>query len=164
MLKPLLLVPAALLFGFRPTPVPTPTPAPQAASAAQKAAGKTAEVPARVKKLYEMDCAICHGANGNGKTDLSNDMKLTIDDWTDSKVLASKTDAQLFKSIREGKDKMPPEAEGRAKNEDVHSLIVYIRSMASKDQAPATETPAVAPAAPAAPAAAAPAPNAPSNR
>ncbi len=156
MLKPLLLVPAALLFGFSPAPVPTPMP--QAAPTAQRASGKTAEVPVHVKKLYEMDCAICHGANGNGKTDLSNDMKLTLDDWTDAKSLAGKTDQQLFKAIREGKDKMPPEAEGRAKNDDVHSLIVYIRSMA-RDQQPAA--PEAAPVAPAAPA---PAPAAPTSR
>jgi mono/diheme cytochrome c family protein len=159
MLKPMLLVPAALLFGFCSAPV-FAAPAPQAAPAAQKASTKTAEVPAHVKKLYEMDCALCHGANGNGKTDLATDMKLTLDDWTDPKSLATKSDAQLFKAIREGKDKMPPEAEGRAKNEDVHSLIVYIRSMA-KDQTTAPAAPAGEPAAPAAPA---PAPTAPTGR
>jgi mono/diheme cytochrome c family protein len=99
---------------------------------------------ARAKEIYGVDCAICHGANGDGKTDLAKDMQLSLKDWTDPKSLAALSDADLIKMIRTGNDKMPPEPDGRAKDDDVKALVLYIRSM-SKDQ------PTAAPAAPAAP-------------
>jgi mono/diheme cytochrome c family protein len=154
MFKPLLLLPAVILFGLGPAPVPASMPQ-EGAQAPSKASSKAGnESLARAKKIYEFDCAICHGSNGNGKTDLAKDMQLTLDDWTDPKSLGSKTDQQLFDLIRKGKDKMPAEEDGRAKNDEIKALIVYIRNM-SKDQ------PAAAPAAPApaAPPAAAPSSN-----
>lgn len=71
---------------------------------------------------------MCHGDNGNGKTDLASSMDLTLDDWTDPKSLAGKPDGQLFTTIRNGKDKMPPEDPARAKDDEVWNLVVYIRS------------------------------------
>jgi len=96
----------------------------------------TAESQAKAKSLYQMDCALCHGDNGNGKTDVASSMSLTMDDWTDPKSLGGKQDGELFNIIRNGKDKMPPEAEGRAKDIEVWNLIIYIRSFA-KGQQPA---------------------------
>jgi hypothetical protein len=78
-------------------------------------------------------------------------MKLQLEDWTDPRALASKSDQQLFDLIRKGKDKMPPEGEGRAKNDDLRALIVYIRSMSK-----GAPTAPVAPETPAAPAATSP--------
>jgi 2-oxoglutarate dehydrogenase E2 component (dihydrolipoamide succinyltransferase) len=77
------------------------------------------------------------------------------------------SDQQIFDIIRKGKgEKMPAEDVGRAKNDEVWNLIIYIRSF-SKNQpsapapvAPAPAAPAPADAAPAAPAPA-PAPQAP---
>ena len=57
---------------------------------------------------------MCHGDNGNGKTDLAASMELTLDDWTDPKTLANTQDWELFNVIRNGKGKMPPETDGRA--------------------------------------------------
>jgi hypothetical protein len=71
-------------------------------------------------------------------------MQMTLKDWTDPAALASVSDADLIKVIRAGNDKMPPEPEGRAKDDDVKGLVLYIRSMAGKQ-------PAAAPAAPTAP-------------
>jgi mono/diheme cytochrome c family protein len=117
-----------------------------ASAPAQNAAKTAPDSHARAKKLYELDCALCHGSSGDGKTDLAKDMQLTLLDWTDPKALASLSDQQLFDAIRKGKGKMPPEDEGRAKNEEIKNLVTYIRKLA-KDQ-------------PATPAAAAPAPDA----
>jgi cytochrome c len=88
---------------------------------------------AKAKKFYAMDCAMCHGDNGNGKSDLATSMQLTLTDWTDPKTLAAKSDKELFDMIRVGKDKMPPEDAGRAKDEDVWNLVIYIRGL-SKNQ------------------------------
>jgi len=130
MLKPLLFVSAVVLFGV--TAWSASGIAVQDQS--QKNQAKSTEKSqARAKELYGQDCAICHGETGDGKTDLAKDMQLKLDDWTDAKTLANKSDGDLFKVIRNGKDKMPPEAEGRAKDDEVRNLILYIRGL-SKGQ------------------------------
>ena len=90
-----------------------------------------------------MDCALCHGASGDGKTDVAKDMDLTLADWTDAKTLSGRLDQELFNIIRNGKGKMPAEDKSRATDDEVKNLIVYIRGMAK-------EQPAAAPAGPAA--------------
>ena len=140
MLKPFLLIPAVALFAIAPSTSPF--------ASAQDAAPKikvTAESQAKAKKLYAMDCALCHGASGDGKTDLAKDMQLTMIDWTDQKSLAGMQDQELFKAIRNGKGKMPAEDSGRAKDDEVWNLILYIRGLGKAQ--PTTE-PAAAPAPP----------------
>jgi mono/diheme cytochrome c family protein len=108
-------------------------------ASAQNSAKSTAADPlAKAKNIYQIDCAVCHGDNGNGKTDLATSMSLTLSDWTDPKSLADKSDADLAKIIRDGKDKMPPEDAGRAKDEDIKNLVIYIRNFS---KAPAAGTP-----------------------
>lgn len=72
---------------------------------------------------------MCHGATGNGKTDLATSMQLKISDWTDPKALATQTDGELYNIIKSGKDKMPPEGD-RAKADDIWNLVIYVRSLA----------------------------------
>ena len=146
MLKPILFASAVVLFGITAssTPGPTPQDATPAPASGQKNSAKTDKALARAKEIYNVDCAICHGTTGDGKTDLAKDMQMTLKDWTDPAALASVSDADLIKVIRAGNDKMPPEPEGRAKDDDVKGLVLYIRSMASKQ-------PVAAPAAPTAP-------------
>ena len=110
----------------------------------------TAESQAKAKKFYAIDCALCHGENGDGKTDVAKDMQLTLLDWTDPSALASRQDSELFKIIREGKGKMPAEDVSRAKDDELWNLIVYIRGMSKGHPA------APPPAAPAPPVSAAP--------
>ncbi len=130
-----------------PTPAPALAPAPPPVAPAQAAAVKnpvkpTADSQAKAKSRYQMDCAMCHGDNGNGKTDIATSMELTLDDWSDPKTLANKEDWELFNTIRNGKgDKMPPESSGRATDNEVWNLIIYIRSF-SKPQPLAPATPA----------------------
>jgi mono/diheme cytochrome c family protein len=116
-----------------------PTAPPPAAPEMKNPVKPTAESQAKAKSLYQIDCAMCHGDNGNGKSDLATSMSLTLDDWTDAKTLADRSDGELFNIIRNGKDKMPPEAEGRASNTEVWNLIFYIRSF-SKHQPAAAST------------------------
>jgi mono/diheme cytochrome c family protein len=144
MLKPFLLVSAVALVVL--ALVVSPAGAPAQAGGAKAAAKSTApDSQAKAKKIYAMDCALCHGDNGDGKTDLAKDMQLTLADWTDPKSLADKPDQALFGIIRNGKGKMPAEETGRAKDDEVRGLIEYIRTFSKN--APAT--PAATPAAPA---------------
>ena len=140
MRNPLLLLPAALLVGYAFSLTTAPVQA-----GAQAPAKTSGEVPAHVKTIYKVDCALCHGEKGDGKTDLAQGMGLTLADFTDPKSLQSMSDDAIFQLIRKGKDKMPPEEEGRAKDAEVHSLILFIRNMSKGMPAPA-DTPAATPA------------------
>jgi mono/diheme cytochrome c family protein len=106
-----------------PTQVVTPAPA----SYPHNTAKPTAESRAKAKNLYAIDCAMCHADNGNGKTDLATSMELSLNDWTNPKTLAGLEDGQLFLVIRNGKDKMPPETDGRASDDQIWNLVFYIR-------------------------------------
>lgn len=134
MLKTVLLLSSAILLGVAGSPAPSPHPGslPQepAASGAKNPVKATPESQAKAKKTYGFDCALCHGATGDGKTDLAKDMQLTLTDLTDPKALAGKSDGDLFEIIRKGKDKMPPEEAARAKDDDVWNLVIYVRSLA----------------------------------
>jgi mono/diheme cytochrome c family protein len=128
MLKPLLIVSAVVLFGI--TALSAAGPAPQDAAGQKNPAKPTEKSQARAKELYTQDCIWCHGETGNGKTDIAKSQDMVIGDWTDAKTLAARQDQDLFNSIRNGKGKMPPEASGRAKDDEVWNLIIYIRAMA----------------------------------
>jgi mono/diheme cytochrome c family protein len=88
----------------------------------------TPESHAKAKKLYNMDCAMCHGEKGDGKGDM--DMK-NVTDFTNPDSMKDRMDGELFYIIRKGKGEMPPEGD-RAKDDDVWSLVNYIRAFAKK--------------------------------
>ncbi len=116
------------------TPPPTATAPP--AAPVKNPVKPTAESQAKAKAIYGIDCAVCHGDNGNGKSDVATSMGLTLVDWTKPSTLADMQDSDLFNIIRNGKDKMPPETDGRATDTEVWNLVIYIRSF-SKPAAPA---------------------------
>ncbi len=84
---------------------------------------------ARAKKWWTIDCAMCHGANGDGKGDLAKDMKLQIADFTDPTTLKDRTDGDIFYIIKNGHQDMPPEGP-RVKTEENWDLVNYVRSLA----------------------------------
>jgi mono/diheme cytochrome c family protein len=131
-----------------PTPAPAltqpPTVTPPPPMQTKNPVKPTAESQAKAKALYQMDCSMCHGDNGNGKTDLATSMELTMEDWTNPAMLGNKQDWELFNIIRNGKDKMPGEDPGRANDTEVWNLIIYIRTF-SKGQAAAPATAAASP-------------------
>ncbi len=95
----------------------------------------TAESQAKAKQIYTIDCAMCHGDNGNGKTDLATSMSLTLADFTDQKSLADRMDGELFNLIRNGKDKMPGEDKARATDTEVWNLVIYVRNLSKAQSA-----------------------------
>jgi mono/diheme cytochrome c family protein len=148
MLKPWLFVSAVVLFGITASSTPGPvaqgaTPAP--ASGQTNPVKPTEKSQAQAKEIYGTDCALCHGDTGNGKTDLASGMGLTLDDWSNPATLANKADQDLFNVIRNGKGKMPAEEAGRAKDNEVWNLVLYIRGLSRQQPAAA---PADAPAPP----------------
>jgi mono/diheme cytochrome c family protein len=113
-----------------------------AVTAAPAISAQEAAITPKVKQIYKNDCALCHGDNGNGKTELATSMNLTLLDYTDPKSLAGKPDQELFEAIRKGRgDKMPPEDEARAKDADVRGLVAYVRSLSKGQTAAAPAAP-----------------------
>ena len=147
MLKSFLLFTAVVLLVFSGS---APASQAQETSGGKAAAKSTTPAPdshAKAKKLYDLDCALCHGATGDGKTDLAKDMQLTMMDWTDPKSLSGMSDQALFDAIRKGKGKMPPEDDARAKNDEIKGLVAYIRKFAREQTAsPVAQPPAATPA------------------
>lgn len=79
-----------------------------------------AEAPAiDAAALYKAKCAMCHGPEGKGK--LPN-----------TALTAPKgTDEELFKTIKDGKGKMPKYV-GKLKDEEITALVGFIRSLGGK--------------------------------
>ena len=132
MLKLLIVLPAALLFALLPQePPPADKPMPADAATLTNPVTPTPESEAHAKMMYSIDCAMCHGAKGNGKGDLVSDMQLTMKDFTDPATLKNMSDGQIFYTIRNGKGKMPAEGD-RAKDADVWNMVILVRSFAKK--------------------------------
>jgi mono/diheme cytochrome c family protein len=94
----------------------------------------SAESIAAGKRMYGYDCAMCHGASGDGKGDLAGDMKVPLVDFRDAKAMQSRSDGELFYIIKTGKGEMPGEG-SRAKPEQIWNMVNYVRSLAKKESA-----------------------------
>jgi len=91
----------------------------------------TPESLARAKRWWGLDCAMCHGKDGDGKGETARDMKLTMADFTNPDTLKSRTDGEIFYIIKNGHNDMPPEGP-RIKTEENWDLVNYVRSLAKK--------------------------------
>ena len=136
MLKPFFVLLALLFFAPSPQqPVAPPAAAaptiPPEAVRMVNPVRPTAESQTHAKKVYGYDCAMCHGANGNGKGDVVADLKLTLKDYTDAAALKDMTDGELFYIIKNGKGQMPGEGD-RAKPDDLWNMVILVRSFSKK--------------------------------
>jgi cytochrome c6 len=75
--------------------------------------------------LYKAKCQACHGADGKGDTPVGS--KLGVKDLHLPQV-AKMSDQELFDAIKKGKGKMPG-YEGKLTDEQIKSLVKYIRSL-----------------------------------
>lgn len=92
------------------------------------------------RRLFQTQCVMCHGRNGDGKGDLAEPMQLTMRDYRDADALKDFTDGELFYILTKGKGKMPGEEE-RMKPEQRWNMINYIRSLAKKEPPEKEEKP-----------------------
>lgn len=91
----------------------------------------TPEGLAAARKVFGYDCAMCHGAKGDGTGDIVESMKLKMNNWGDPAALAGKTDGELFYIISKGKGKMS--GEGDRMNDVMRwNMVNYVRSLAKK--------------------------------
>jgi mono/diheme cytochrome c family protein len=91
----------------------------------------TSESLTKAKRTYSIDCAMCHGKEGDGKGDVGADMKLKVSDFTNPATLKDYTDGEIFYIIKNGAVNMPPEGD-RVKAEELWNLVNYVRAFAKK--------------------------------
>ncbi len=96
----------------------------------------TPESLAAAKKMYGYDCAMCHGASGDGKGDMVESMKLTMKDWRDVAALTGISDGEMFEIIAKGKGKMTGEGDRLPPNQ-VWGMVNYVRALSKKGNASA---------------------------
>ena len=133
---------AAICLGYsqqqEPQEKPAENPAPAAEAAKPTSSNRknpvapTAEGLASAKKMFGYDCAMCHGAAGDGKGDLVESMKLTMKDWREPQALSAMSDGDIFEIITRGKGKMTGEGD-RLPPDKVWNMVNYVRSLAKKD-------------------------------
>jgi mono/diheme cytochrome c family protein len=91
------------------------------------------------KRTYSSQCAMCHGAAGDGKGDLAEDMKLKLYDYRDPEALKGYTDGDLFYILNKGTEKMPGQGD-RMSDTQKWNLVNYIRSFSKKSAATKKES------------------------
>ena len=97
---------------------------PVAASASSIAAGK---------KLYDAQCASCHGAAGKGDGKAGAMLKPVPSDLTDGEWKHGRTDGEIFTVIRDGARQTGMRAYGsRIPANDIWNLVNYVRSLTPK--------------------------------
>lgn len=99
----------------------------------------TPENLAEAKKLFGYDCAMCHGAAGDGKGDLAGSTGMKMNDWRDSAKLEALSDHEIFAIIMKGKGRMVGEAD-RYPADMVWELVNYVRTFAKKETAAVPKT------------------------
>lgn len=76
------------------------------------------------KKLYDKNCAKCHGKDGRAKTFRSKFVH--AQDFTDKTWRENTTNDQMTETIKTGRGKMPAFAK-KLNDEQIKALIEYIR-------------------------------------
>ena len=78
--------------------------------------------------LFRQRCVKCHGADGTGSRTRS--LLSEIPDFTIASWQEQRADAQLMASILDGKGSDMPPQRGKIGEEQVHSLVAYVRAFA----------------------------------
>ncbi len=86
---------------------------------------------ARAKRWWTLDCAMCHGKDGDGKGETAREMKLMVADFTNPDTLKNRTDGEIFYIIKNGHNDMPAEGE-RVKVNETWDLVNYVRAFGKK--------------------------------
>lgn len=85
------------------------------------------------RKQFVSKCALCHGENGKGLTDNSEDLEVRPPDFTDPQFMASRSDGHLFYQIENGGEERsampdfgPDSAQGWGE-EKIWSMVYFIQ-------------------------------------
>jgi mono/diheme cytochrome c family protein len=85
--------------------------------------------PDKGKAIYEKLCIACHGTQGKGDGPAGLMMMPRPADFTSQKI-KSKPDAELIKSIQEGRPPTTMSAfKGQLSEAQIHDVLAYVRSL-----------------------------------
>ena len=79
------------------------------------------------EKVYAQKCARCHGPDGKGNAKMAETLKVKIPELAAS---AAKTDAELLKSISEGKKPMPSFGK-TLKKDELDAVVHHAKGLAT---------------------------------
>ena len=77
------------------------------------------------KAIFTTKCALCHGADGTGKTSIGKTLNIPDFHSPDIKKLS---DADLITVVTNGKNKMPP-FKGKLTDAQIDQVISYVREL-----------------------------------
>jgi mono/diheme cytochrome c family protein len=83
---------------------------------------------AKGAEVYKAKCAACHGADGKGETTIGKTLK--VKDLALPEI-QNQHDSELKTLLENGKGKMPA-YKGKLTNEQIESLVQYIRVLKKK--------------------------------
>ncbi len=87
---------------------------------------------------YTAYCTQCHGIHGDGKGINARDMSVQPRDHTDATAMSARSDADIFKAIKEGgvpinKSVLMPPWGDVLTDEEIHDLVRYLRKLCQCD-------------------------------
>ena len=82
---------------------------------------------AKGKKVYDKNCATCHGAAGKGDGPASKSLNPKPADFSKGALKYSKNDAEMLAFIKKGKGAMP--SWKSLPEQDLLNVIAYVRSL-----------------------------------
>ena len=83
--------------------------------------------PEKGMQIYQKYCQVCHGVEGDGEGIMTNLMGIVPMDLTNSNETESLTNEEIVKSIMDGKKRYMPAWRGILSQDDVESVVSYIR-------------------------------------
>ena len=91
----------------------------------------------RGKRLFQIQCVLCHGVNADGKGDFTGVYGVHPPDFTNPDVLGKRTDGELFYIIGAGTEKMPGK-HMQLTEEQRWDVVNYLRAVEGKIPAQST--------------------------
>ncbi len=97
-------------------------------------AGDTRGDPASGKTVFVQFCSVCHGASGRGDGPTAASITPKPRDFTDAAYMATLSDEQLYRTIRDGgqaagKSALMPAWGSALDDADLRDVIAYLRSL-----------------------------------
>jgi mono/diheme cytochrome c family protein len=105
-----------------------PWPVPEKSAKAANPVKSNAQSIAAGKTLWSTHCSSCHGKTGLGDGSKAAQLKTQPSDFSKA-AFQSQTDGSIFYKISEGRDDMPSFKKKIPEQEDIWSLVVFVRTL-----------------------------------